>query len=158
MLAQNPFGDVPNEPRPSEYIHWDAEAFAEFQDQLTEDLRSGSRIFGTEFVVAEALPRAPYRPHDVQIIYRSGYTQPEIHTDKWDIYVVLEGSGTVRIGGERVGWIDGLSPEEQRPQLTGAEEFQVTQGDLVHVPARSWHQVLLEPGESMTYALINVIE
>ena len=100
----------------------------------------------------------PYRPHDVQIIYRSGYTQPEIHTDKWDIYVVLEGSGTVRIGGERVGWIDGLSPEEQRPQLTGAEEFQVTQGDLVHVPARSWHQVLLEPGESMTYALINVIE
>ena len=157
-LAQDPFAGVPNEPRPSEYIHWDAEAFAELQRGLEEELRDGSRIWGTRFVYTSALPRAAHRSHDVQIIHRSGYTQPEIHANKWDMYVILDGSGTVRIGGERVNWIDGRPPEEQRPQLSGAREFQVTKGDMLHVPARVWHQVLTEPGESITYALINVIE
>ena len=31
-------------------------------------------------------------------------------------------------------------------------------GDMLHVPARSWHQVLTEEGESITYALINVFK
>ncbi len=158
-LAQDdPFAGVPNEPRPSEYIHWDAEAFAELQSGLEQELRDGSRIWGTRFVYMSALPRADHRSHDVQIIHRSGYTQPEIHANKWDIYVILDGSGTAHIGGERVNWIEGRPPEEQRPRLSGAQEFQVTVGDMLHVPARVWHQVLTAEGESITYALINVIE
>ncbi len=158
VFAQNPFEGVPVEPRPSEYMHWDAEAFAAFQGQLEREVRDGSRIWGTRFVYTNALSRAEHRRHDVQIIHREGYTQPEIHESKWDIYIILDGSGTALIGGERVNWIDGLPPEEQRPGLSGAQEFRVTEGDMVHVPARVWHQVLLEPGESITYALINVIE
>ena len=158
VLAQDPFASVPVEPRPSEYIHWDAESFAEFQNELEGQLREGPGIFGTQFVYLNALPQDEDRHHYVQIIHRSGYTQPEIHATKWDIYVILDGSGTAHIGGERVNWIDGRPPEEQRPRLSGAQEFQVTVGDMLHVPARVWHQVLTEPGESITYVLINVIE
>ena len=158
VLAQDPFDGVPNEPRPSEYIHWDGEAYAGFHDELTGRLDEGSRIWGTKFVYMSALPRADYRSHDVQVIHRSGYTQPEIHADKWDIYVILDGSGKVHVGGERVNWIDGRPPEEQRPRLQGAQEFEVSVGDMLHVPARVWHQVLTEEGRSITYALINVIE
>ena len=157
-VAQDPFEGVPNQPRPSEYIHWDAESFAEFQTELEKQLRDGEGIWGTPFVVLNALPRADHRRHNVQIIHRAGYTQPEIHATKWDIYVVLEGSGTARLGGERVNWIEGRPPEEQQPQLSGAEEFELTEGDILHVPARVWHQVVVEPGESITYALINVFE
>ncbi len=158
-LAQDAFDGIPVEPRPAEYIHWDAEAFAEFQNELEGQLRDGPGIFGTQFVYLNALPRDDDRHHNVQIIHRSGYTQPEIHANKWDIYVILDGSGTALLGGERVNWIDdGRPQEEQRPQLRGAREFQVTEGDMVHVPARVWHQVLTDPGESITYALINVIE
>ena len=157
-VAQDPFEGVPNEPRPSEYVHWNAESFAEFQTDLENQLRDGEGIWGTPFVVVPALPRADHRRHDVQIIHRAGYTQPEIHATKWDIYVVLEGSGTARLGGERVNWIEGRPPEEQHPQLSGAEEFELTEGDILHVPARVWHQVVVEPGESITYALINVFE
>ena len=64
----------------------------------------------------------------------------------------------MRVGGERVNWIEGRPPEEQRPQLEGAQEFQVTEGDILHVPARSWHQVVVPDGSSITYALINVFE
>ncbi len=159
LLAQDAFAGVPNEPRPSEYIHWDASAFAELQSGIVDELGDGPGIFGTQFVYTAALERAEYRHHDVQIIHRSGYTQPEIHATKWDIYVILDGSGTALLGGERVNWVDdGRPQQQQRPQLRGAREFQVTKGDMVHVPARVWHQMLTEPGESITYALINVIE
>ena len=156
--AQDPFAEVPNEPRPDEYLHWDAEAVAGIQGELDEALRNGEGIWGTPFVVTTALPRADHRPHSVQIIHRAGYTQPEIHTTKWDIYVVLKGAGTVRVGGERVNWIEGRPPEEQRPQLEGAQAFQVVEGDILHVPARSWHQVVVPEGGAITYALINVFE
>ena len=156
--AQDPFADVTNEPRPSEFMHWDAESFAGFKSELEDQLREGPGILGTPFAVSSALPRADHRRHDVQIIHRAGYTQPEIHETKWDIYVVLDGSGTVLLGGERVNWVEGLPREEQRPELSGAQEFQITKGDILHVPARSWHQVQVADGESITYALINVFE
>ena len=36
--------------------------------------------------------------------------------------------------------------------------FEVTEGDILHVPARSWHQVVVPEGGAITYALINVFE
>ena len=154
----DPFGGIPVEPRPSEYLLWDAESFDGFQNELEGALRDGAGIWGTPFVYTDALPRADHRRHDVQIIHRAGYTQPEIHATKWDIYVILDGSGTALVGGERVNWIDGRAPEDQRPRLSGAQEFEVTEGDMLHIPARVWHQVVVAPGESITYALINVHE
>ena len=157
-FAQDPFADVTNEPRPSEFIQWDAESFAEFKGELEDQLREGPGILGTPFTVLNALPQADHRRHDVQIIHRAGYTQPEIHETKWDIYVILDGSGTALLGGERVNWVEGLPREEQRPELSGAQEFPITRGDILHVPARSWHQVKVPDGESVTYALINVFK
>ena len=158
LSAQDRFGSVTNEPRPEEYLHWDAEAFAEIRRGLEQQIEDGSRIWNTRFVFTSVLPEQPYRPHDISIVHREGYTQPEIHELKWDLYVILDGSGTVLVGGERVGWVAGRPAEEQRPELRGAQAFEVTKGDMVHVPARVWHQVVLEPGAKMTYALINVNE
>ena len=158
VFAQDPFANVTNAPRPSEFIHWNADSFAEFKDGLEVQLREGPGILGTPFAVTNAFPRADHRRHDVQIIHRAGYTQPEIHETKWDIYVILDGLGTVLLGGERMNWVDGLSREEQRPELSGAKEFRITKGDILHVPARSWHQVKVPDGASITYALVNVFE
>jgi len=158
VSAQDPFGGVPVEPRPSEYILWNAENFTDFKNELEGQLRDGDGLWGTPLVVATALPQTDDRPHDGRIVHRAGYTLPEIHATKWDIYVVLDGSGMVRIGGERVNWNDGQPPAGQRPQLSGAQEFQVTKGDMLHVPARVWHQMMVEDGKSITYALIGVSE
>jgi mannose-6-phosphate isomerase-like protein (cupin superfamily) len=158
LSAQDRFGSITNEPRPEEYLHWNATAFGEIRRGLEQQIEEGSRIWNTRFVFTSILPGAAHRPHDISIVHREGYTQPEIHELKWDLYVILDGSGTLLVGGERVGWVAGLAAEEQRPELRGARAFQVTKGDIVHVPARVWHQVVLEPGAKMTYALINVNE
>ena len=157
--AQDPFGDVTVEPRPEEYRHWDAEAFAEKSAELADRIERGDGIWGTGFAFDRVLEAAEHRPHNISIVHRTGYTQPEIHEEKWDLYVVVEGSGTLLVGGERTNWHDDDRPmEEQRPVLSGAQAFEVTKGDVVHVPARVWHQLVLEEGASMTYMLINVME
>ena len=158
VSAQDPFSRVTVEPRPEEYLHWDAAAFAAKRAELEARLAGGGGIWGTGFAFDRVIDDASYRPHSMSIVLREGYTQPEIHQLKWDIYVVLEGSGTVLMGGLRTGWVDGRPAEEQRPGLTGAQAFRVTKGDIIHVPAREWHQLVLEEGESMLYALINVNE
>jgi hypothetical protein len=72
--------------------------------------------------------------------------------------VILDGSGTVLMGGQRVGWVDRRPPEEQRPELHGGVALHVTNGDIVHDPTRVWHQVVLESGAAATFMLINVNE
>jgi mannose-6-phosphate isomerase-like protein (cupin superfamily) len=159
VSAQDVFGDVTLEPRPEEYIHWDAEAFAAKQAELEERIGDGSRTWGTRFVFERVLEAAEHRPHSISIVHREGYTQPEIHELKWDLYVILDGAGTLLVGGERTNWIDdGRPADQQRPGLSGAEAFQVVEGDVVHVPARVWHQVVLDEANAMTYMLINVVE
>jgi mannose-6-phosphate isomerase-like protein (cupin superfamily) len=157
-FAQDAFSRVTVEPRPEEHLRWDAEAFTAKRAQLEQRLASGGGIWGTGFAFDRVIDDAPYRPHSMSIVLREGYTQPEIHQLKWDIYVVLEGSGTVLMGGVRTNWRADLPPEQQRPQLNGAEAFPVTAGDIVHIPARVWHQLVLEEGQSMLYALININE
>lgn len=154
--AQDLFGGVTNAPMPDEFIHWDADALEQVQERLEDRIDDGYRTWNTRFVFESVLPAAEYRHHDISIVHREGYTQPEIHETKWDLYVILDGSGTLLVGGNRVGWVDGRPPEEQRPQLEGATAFAVTEGDVVNVPAKSWHQIVLEEGEEMTYMLINV--
>ncbi len=154
--AQDRFGTVTNEPMPEEFIHWNAQSLEEIREGLEGRIESGYRTWGTRFVFESVLPQASYRHHDISIVHREGYTQPEIHETKWDLYVILEGSGTLLVGGNRVGWVEGGPPEEQRPQLEGATAFEVTVGDVVNVPARSWHQIVLDQGQKMTYMLINV--
>ncbi len=157
-LAQDTFGGVTNAPRPSEYLLWDAAAVARIKSELQQGLVDGKGIWDTGFIYARQLEEADYRPHSMSIVHRTGYTQPEIHETKWDMYVILDGAGVVRIGGERVNWISGLPPEQQRPQLEGYQEFPVTKGDILHVPAKSWHQILTPENASITYALINIFE
>jgi hypothetical protein len=42
--------------------------------------------------------------------------------------------------------------------LAGAQAFRVTKGDIIHVPAREWQQLVLAESESTLYALININE
>ncbi len=159
LYAQTLVSEVEVEPRPEEYLHWDEAAIAAEQAKLAKRVEESEGLFGTGFSYNNILGAASHRPHYMSIVYREGYTQPEIHELKWDVFLILEGSGTMLIGGKRTGWIDDGRPiSEQHPQLEGAQEFEVTVGDIIHVPARVWHQIVLPKGESLTHAVINIIE
>jgi mannose-6-phosphate isomerase-like protein (cupin superfamily) len=139
----------------SEYIHWDAASLEAYHDQLSEQLRDNP---DSGLAFTDALARSDARLHYVQIIHRSGYSRPENHATLTDVYVILGGSGTLIVGGERVDWVDGQPAASQTPRIEGGQRFQIAKGDMINVPFGTWHQTVLEPGETVTYAIIKIIE
>jgi len=68
------------------------------------------------------------------MVHREGNIGAEMH-DAWaDVYVISSGGGTIQ-GGMR-----------QR----------VAPGDFVHIPAKTPHAMLIEPGKQITYFIFKV--
>jgi mannose-6-phosphate isomerase-like protein (cupin superfamily) len=108
-----------------------------------------------------AAPRAMYGSmimdagrYTVIQLRRTGDGQVEVHAEWDDVMVVQEGAATLLTGGE-VSGVRQTAPGELRGgQITGAARRRITAGDVVAVPAGIPHQVLLQPGESITYLII----
>ena len=51
------------------------------------------------------------------------------------------------------------APHEVRgPSISGGEEKKLGPGDVVHIPAKVPHQLLVESGKQITFALLKVDE
>ena len=131
----------------SEYLHWDAGAFDALGDALSETLEATT---DRGVAVASMLAPSESRHHYLVVVRRSQSGAPEIHADQTDIFLILEGSGTLIVGGQPMD-----SPAQG---IRGGKRFRVAPGDIVNVPFGTWHQTVLEPGESMTAVVVKVVE
>jgi mannose-6-phosphate isomerase-like protein (cupin superfamily) len=99
---------------------------------------------------------ADYGNHSVMVAHREGSGEAELHEDFNDISVVQSGSGMLVVGGRIVNGRTTGPGEIRGPSIEGGEKRQLAPGDIVHVPPRTPHQVLLEPGQKLTYVVIKI--
>ena len=130
----------------SEYLHWDAGALDALGDALKETLARTDR----GVAVGSLLAASESRHHFLPIVRRTRSGAPEIHADQTDVMFILEGSGTVVVGGQPMD-----SPARG---IRGGKRFRVVPGDIVNIPFGTWHQTVLEPGESLTAIVVKVVE
>lgn len=81
----------------------------------------------------------------------------EMHEDKTQIYFILSGSGTQVLGGEPstlIGESDGNHSGEG--PLVGGTSYPIKAGDVVVIPALTWHQTLPDEGQPILYQMIDV--
>jgi mannose-6-phosphate isomerase-like protein (cupin superfamily) len=103
-------------------------------------------------VAAETL--AEWGNHRIMVAHREGNGEAEWHEKQADIFVVQTGEATLVYGGKVV---DGKStgPGEIRgPSISGGLEKKLSPGDIVHIPAKTPHQVMVT--KQFTYATIKV--
>lgn len=80
----------------------------------------------------------------------------EIHAN-WDDYLfVLDGSGTVMTGGTVVDAKAGDDGETRGTRVEGGAPTLMHKGDVIHISAKVPHQVVLAPGETVTYYVVKV--
>jgi mannose-6-phosphate isomerase-like protein (cupin superfamily) len=80
----------------------------------------------------------------------------EVHAN-WDDYLfVIDGSGTVMTGGTAVDAKAGDDGETRGTRVEGGVPTEMHKGDVIHIPAKLPHQVVLAPGETVTYYVIKV--
>ncbi len=99
---------------------------------------------------------ADYGNHSVLVAHREGSGEAELHEEFNDISMVRSGSGTLVVGGRIVNGRTTAPGEIRGPSIEGGEKRKLSPGDIVHVPPRTPHQVLLEPGQKLTYVVIKI--
>ena len=92
------------------------------------------------------------------IAHREGSGLAEWHEKQADVIFISSGRITMVTGGTIV---DGKTtgPGEMRgPSIKGGTETKLGTGDVLHIPAKVPHQMILAPGAKVTYFVTKVVE
>src|ERR1700722_15011051 len=92
------------------------------------------------------------------MIHREGSGVAELHETEADVIVVVSGAGTLIIGGTMPGSKHTAPGEVRAPSVEGGERQKIAPGDILHIPPKTPHQVMLEPGAQITYFTLKVKE
>ena len=99
---------------------------------------------------------AKYGNHYTMLAYREATGSSEVHEHEADIFVIEEGTATIVTGGKVV------NPKTQKPgeirgtSITGGERHTLATGDIIHIPAGTPHQLLIEKGKPFSYFVVKV--
>ena len=103
-----------------------------------------------------------YGNHRVRFIHRVGTGAPEFHTHFVDLWIVESGQGTLVVGGTLADPkpVSG-NDSETRGDMTGTsinggDRHEVSVGDVIHIPPKTPHQILVPNGKEITYLRIAI--
>lgn len=92
------------------------------------------------------------------VAHREGSGLAELHEKHADIMTISSGEVTMIYGGTMVD-AKATQPGEMRgPSIKGGTEVPLTAGDILHIPAKVPHQMILAPGKQVTYFVVKVVE
>ena len=131
---------------PAGFNEWSADAVNARFEALKKNMKAG--------LASETV--ADWGNHSLVLIHRDATGQAEYHETQVDIVVVRAGQGSIRIGGKI---LDGktTAPNEIRgTSIEGAELHPLKAGDVMHIPMKTPHQVMLETGQTIDYLAIKV--
>jgi len=103
---------------------------------------------------SEAL--ANYGNHTVSVIHREVSGEAELHETQADLFIVQTGEATLVVGGTVVDPKNTAPNEVRGPSIKDGERKHLGPGDILHVPAKTPHQLFLDKGKQFTYAIVKI--
>jgi mannose-6-phosphate isomerase-like protein (cupin superfamily) len=133
---------------PAGYKYWSAAELKSLAKPLSNktDTKTSSNNLGN-FGVDHAL-----------MIHREGSGVAELHETEADVIVVVSGAATLIIGGTMPGSKRTAPHEVRAPSIDGGAKQKIAPGDILHIPPKTPHQVMLEPGTQIAYFTLKVKE
>lgn len=92
------------------------------------------------------------------IAYREGSGLAEWHEKEADVMFISAGQITMIYGGTIVDAKTTAPGEMRGPSIRGGTEAKLSAGDVLHIPAKMAHQMILAPGAKVTYFVTKVVE
>ena len=92
------------------------------------------------------------------VAHREGSGVAEWHEKQADVIVISTGKVTMVYGGTIVDPKTTAPGEMRGASIQGGTEAKLGPGDVLHIPAKVPHQMLLAPGTKVTYFVTKVIE
>ena len=132
--------DVPN------LAYWTSQDLKSLSDRLPAQMDEGKRA-------VEEMAR--FGTHRVLMVYRESSAPAAAH-EHTDLYVIQGGEGRLVLGGEVVDPKPKTPTEVWGTSIRGGKAIKVKAGDIINIPPNAPHQILLEPGQNITYLVVNV--
>jgi mannose-6-phosphate isomerase-like protein (cupin superfamily) len=132
---------------PAGYDHWTTEQFRAREESLHKTMKNG--------LASETLGN--WGNHLLLKTRReSSSGQAEFHEKQADLIVIQSGQAMIIVGGKILNGKTTAPNEIRGTSIEGGERQALKPGDVVHVPVRTPHQVLLETGQTLDYFVLKV--
>ena len=132
---------------PAGYDHWTAEQLRAREEALHKTMKNG--------LASETLGH--WGNHLLLKTRREASSgQAEWHERQSDLIVVQSGQAAIIIGGKIVNAKTTAANEIRGTSIEGGEKQALKAGDVVHVPAKTPHQVLLDAEQTLDYVVLKV--
>ena len=92
------------------------------------------------------------------VAHREGSGLAEWHEKEADVMFISSGQMTLVYGGTIVDGKTTAPGEVRGPSIRGGTEAKLSAGDVLHIPAKVPHQMILAPGAKATYVVTKVVE
>ena len=132
---------------PAEAVFWSAAELKEYGKKLAPKIDAKKLAF-------ERL--RSFGNHSAMIAHREGDGEAELHQTQADVFFVQSGEATLVVGGELEGGKTTAPNEIRGPSIKGGTRHALAAGDVVHIPARIPHQLLIASGKEFTYFVVKV--
>jgi mannose-6-phosphate isomerase-like protein (cupin superfamily) len=92
------------------------------------------------------------------VAHREGSGQAEWHEKQADIMMISSGAVTMVYGGTMPDAKTTAAGEMRGASISGGTQVKLGPGDVLHIPAKTAHQMVLAPGTQVTYFVAKIVE
>jgi mannose-6-phosphate isomerase-like protein (cupin superfamily) len=132
---------------PAGFVYWSSKDLKAYEQKLMPKMNERK-------LADETL--GSWGNHRAMVAHREADGEAEVHETVVDFFVVQSGEATLVVGGEIVGGKTTAPNEIRGPKIANGERRKLTAGDVVHIPEKMPHQLLVEKGKQFTYFVIKV--
>jgi mannose-6-phosphate isomerase-like protein (cupin superfamily) len=137
------------EPIPTGFEHWTPASLQRGAQALSAEAATDPHHFAVKQL-------ADYPNDSFLLVHREADGQAEWHETQVDVFFVQSGSAALVVGGTLING-ETVAPHEKRNgTIQGGTREKLSAGDVVRIPARVPHQLLLEGAHEFTYFVIKV--
>lgn len=134
---------------PPGYEQWTAASLTPVVQAMKADASTDPHHFGVRQL-------ADYPNDGFLLVHREGDGQVEWHETQVDVFFVQSGSATLLLGGKLING-ETVGPHEKRNgSIEGGVRRKLSPGDVVRIPPRVPHQLLLGDSPEFNYFVIKV--
>ncbi len=132
---------------PAGFTVWKASDLKGFEQKLSSKMDA-------QKVATQNL--ASFGNHLAMVAHREANGQAELHVTVADVFVIESGEATILVGGKIPSEKTTAPGEIRGPSIQGGSKRAVSAGDIVHIPANTPHQMLVDSGKQVTYFVVKV--
>jgi mannose-6-phosphate isomerase-like protein (cupin superfamily) len=149
MLALPLLWAAPDGGVPAGFEHWSTAVL----EQMDQKLDASAATDPHRFAVQQM---SDYPNDSVLLVRRKADGPPEWHETQVDVIFVRAGSATLVVGGTLLNG-ETVAPHEKRNgTIEGGTREKLSVGDVVRIPARTPHQLLLDGSKELDYFVVKV--